>query len=220
MVICGHCNSRFNALRVLYDEYPQGEPAGFGGAPLRAAPVLGSDGDLPARTESAGSDGDQPAAGRDPRRRLWHALLAALVLVTLFNFAWTFGNTLLEQPGVRDAMVKWHVPGVEPPGAFRDVSRIHLVSRDIHPHPTRAGILVLSATFVNLAERAQPYPDLSLTLLDVDNHALAARTFKPADYLRGDRNPASLLQPGAQVPILLEFADPGKAAVGFDIEFR
>ena len=61
-----------------------------------------------------------------------------------------------------------------------------LVARDLHAHPTRPGVLVLSATFVNLADRAQPYPVVAVTLLDPDNAPLVARAFDPDEYLAGD----------------------------------
>ncbi len=90
----------------------------------------------------------------------------------------------------------------------------------MHDHPTRPGILVLSATFVNLAGQSQPYPDVAVALRDSENRTVAARRFSPADYLLQPPGEGVRLASGQQVPILLEFADPGERATGFEITFH
>jgi hypothetical protein len=89
----------------------------------------------------------------------------------------------------------------------------------MHSHPTRAGILVLSMTIVNLAEHAQVYPVLEVTLLDAVNQPVARRRLQPVGYLRAGAGIEAGLAPEVYLPILLEFADPGMRAVGFEIQF-
>lgn len=151
---------------------------------------------------------------------MWYLLIALLSLVTLSHLAWTFREPLLEEAKIRSLLEDLNVVQAEVSQAFRNPSRIRLVSRDMHVHPTRAGILVLSATFVNLAEREQPFPVLSITLLDAENRPLAARDFQPHEYLLEGADPDSLLAPELHVPILLEFTDPGHKAVGFEMNFN
>jgi hypothetical protein len=81
-------------------------------------------------------------------------------------------------------------------------------------------MLVLSATFVNLATRTQRYPMLSVTLLDADNRPLARRVFEPREYLLTGVDPDDRMKPGVRTPLLLEFVDPGEQAVGFELVFR
>ena len=75
------------------------------------------------------------------------------------------------------------------------------------------------ATFVNHAERAQSWPELELTLLDLGGKPVARRGFTVAEYLPGRGSDTDLLRPRVHVPVLLEFANPGEQAVGFEIQF-
>lgn len=216
-VRCGQCGLGFNALERLSDERPDGALVAPAAVATSSPPVLGA---------PRSKHGDSPSATIDlpplppPRRWPWRVLAVVLVLVTLGNLAWTFRVQLAEQPQVRDLLARFELPGVEPREPFRDPERIHLVSRDFHAHPSRPGVLVLSATIVNLAREAQELPVLSVTLLDADNRLLAAREFEPAEYVVPGADPAAWLQPNVHTPILLEFVDPGEHAVGFELAFR
>ena len=89
----------------------------------------------------------------------------------------------------------------------------------MHTHPTRSGILVLSLTFVNLAQSRQVFPEMEITLLDGSNQQVARRRFQPADYLSTGSNIQSGLATDVYLPVLLELGDPGEQAVGFEIKF-
>ena len=209
--VCGQCQKPFSAVRHLFDDYPEGPdtaPDGSAGEP----PVLGEDRDV--------APAPAPAlAENPPRSRLaWRLTAVLLVGITLLNVAWTFREASRETPWLHDRLVSLGL--AEPEAPFRDPSRIHIVSRDLHAHPSRGDVLVLSATFVNLADQSQPYPELVLTLKDQDNRPLAGRVFRPREYLREGFDAARLLQPGSHVPILLEFSDPGEDAVGFELAFH
>ncbi len=219
-VSCSRCKGSFNALRHLSDEFPDDRYQGPKKPPGKAPPVLGDatafdleDALAEATTEAEAPDSDELSP------RTWQTLTIALIVLTLINLAWIFTGTIMGRDGVQDFLARHDLPGAPVEEDYRDPGKIHLVSRDIHPHPSRTGVLVLSSTFVNLAERAQPYPDVTLSLMNEDNAALAQRTFSPGDYLPGGLRPEQPLQPGTHVPILLEFADPGEDAVGFELEF-
>jgi hypothetical protein len=150
----------------------------------------------------------------------WRIVLALVLLATGLNLAWIFRDQLPQDSALRTWLVEKGVPGFEQRGPFRDPERIHLVSRDFHAHPTRPGVLVLSATFINLADRPQPFPTMIVTLLDTDQRLLATREFAPTEYTLPGADPGALLQPNVHTPILLEFVDPGEHAVGFELTFR
>ena len=214
-VRCGRCNRKFDALEQLFDEWPAPEdtppPAGARYRP----PVLGSQQDLFAPFGPAYVHRPSPAT----RSGWWVALAVLLLLVTTGNLAWTFKNELRTLPLVGSRLAQLGLAPQPSEAAFRDSARIHVISRDLHSHPTLAGVLVLSATFVNVADRAQTWPDLELTLLDLEGRAVASRQFRVDEYLPGRGFDGDLLQPGVHVPVLLEFASPGDAAVGFEIQF-
>jgi hypothetical protein len=48
--------------------------------------------------------------------------------------------------------------------AWREPAAFHVTSRDVRPHPTAAGVLLVTATFRNDARFAQPWPRLQLSL--------------------------------------------------------
>ncbi len=107
----------------------------------------------------------------------------------------------------------------KPEGLLQDPRKLQLVSRDLHTHPTRSGILVLSLTFVNLAQHSQKFPVLELTLLDATNQPVARRRLRPTDYLRPGFDTSAGLATDVYLPVLLELGDPGEQAVGFEIQF-
>lgn len=150
---------------------------------------------------------------------LWAAALALLSALTVVNAVWTFREPLLGVPGVRNWMQRagWIKPVKQ--GLLRAPDQIRLVSKDMHTHPTRAGILVLSLTFENLAPVTQAFPRLQITLLDVAGQPVARRRLEPREYLRPGVDTAKGLASGTLLPVLLEFADPGERASGFEIRF-
>jgi hypothetical protein len=177
--------------------------------------VLGSKQDLPAPFGPAYVH--MPSSQR--RRGLWLGLTALLVLATLANAAWTFREQLESVPQVRGLLSEAGLLQQQSPGPYREPGQIHVVSRDLHSHPTRAGILVLSATFVNHADRAQAWPRLELTLLDIEGKAVARRRFSVDEYLPGRGSAGDLFRSRVHAPVLIEFSNPGDQAVGFEIRF-
>jgi predicted Zn finger-like uncharacterized protein len=81
-----------------------------------------------------------------------------------------------------------------------------------------AGALRLRASVVNQAHRSQPYPLLRVTLEDRFGAKVSRREFTPAEYLPGRTAPHQLLAPGARADADLKLADPGREAVGFELD--
>lgn len=159
------------------------------------------------------------AAGGSGSTVIWASVLVLMLLITLVNLGWTYRETLLENPKFRNLAEK---AGLVEPGAdeiIKDTSRIFLVSRDLHAHPSAAQALVLSATLINRAEFRQPYPVLQITLYDLQQQPLAERYFEPTEYLSKEANFDHGLSPNVLLPIVLEMEDPGPQAVGFEIQF-
>jgi hypothetical protein len=102
---------------------------------------------------------------------------------------------------------------------WRELGALHVTSRDIRPHPTVPEALLVTASFRNDARFAQAWPQLELSLADMNGDALGLRRFSPREYL-GAAPTTPLLAPGQSASIALEILDPGKRAVAFDFEFR
>ena len=220
LVQCGQCNRAFSALSFLLDESPPGQVYGptkeTGAVPPILRPGIKTD----AATDSSLSERDESDTTKGkPKRLAWQLVTALLVLLTFANITWTFREPLQENPAVNSwaKQAGWLQP--EPEGLLEDPEQIQLVSRDMHTHPTRSGILVLSLTFVNLAQHSQEFPEMEITLLDTTNQPVARRRFQPTDYLRPDADIKSGLATDVYLPVLLELVDPGAQAVGFEIRF-
>jgi hypothetical protein len=153
------------------------------------------------------------------KRLAWGLATALLLVLTITNITWTFREPLSENPAISDLMEETDLLPIEQDGLLKDPAKIQLVSRDMHTHPTRSGILVLSLTFVNLAQRNQVFPELEVTLLDATNQPVARRRLQPTDYLRPGADLATGLAADVYLPVLLELGDPGEQAVGFEIRF-
>jgi len=220
LVQCGQCGSAFNALHFLFDDWPSGQAHEPAKGPDTGPPVLGH---LTRERDTGikiGSGSNDPIErGGKLSRLIWGMATALLVLVTIANITWTFREPLLENPRVSTWMKQAGWLEVEREGLLKDPQQIQLVSRDIHAHPTRTGILILNLTFVNLAHRSQVFPELELTLLDATHQAVARRRLQPMDYLRPGAAISAGFAADVYLPVLLELGDPGEHAVGFEIEF-
>jgi predicted Zn finger-like uncharacterized protein len=220
LVQCGQCDRAFSALSFLFDEWPSGEAHQPEKGPNAALPILGAGSKADADDTTPLPDSDQPELpGTTLRRHAWVAATVLLSFLTLVNIAWTFREPLMQIPRISAWIKQSGQLQVEEQGLLKDPQLIQLVSRDMHTHPTRSGILVLSLTFVNLATRNQVFPELEVTLMDTANQPVAQRRLRPAEYLRPGFDTTAGLAADVYLPVLLELGDPGEQAVGFEIRF-
>lgn len=226
---CSKCNKVGNALLSLFDEWP--EP-GQQPSPIGDVPVLGARLDLDKAQQSrlnpehAGlTDGDdaplESTPGRSPwLRALWIGGAVVVVLAVIFKWAEFQGTPIIQKAEIDKVLVETGLKEPPPREIFRDLSLIHLVSRELASHPTQAGMLRLSATIVNRAPRRQPYPELEVILFDAAGSPLATYDFQPGDYLAGGPGARPGMSPQAYLPLTLDLEDPGDKAVGFELNFR
>ena len=219
LVQCGECDRIFSALSFLFDDWPSGQAHGPAKGPNAAPPVIGPGQKDESSAEDPDSESDAAEKALKRTRMAWGLATALLVLLTIANTAWTFREPLLENRRVSDWLNQNGWTQVEQDGLLKDPQQIQLISRDIHTHPTRSGILVLSLTFVNLAPRVQEFPVLEITLLDAAGQPVARRRLQPGDYLRPGADIEAGLAADVYLPVLLELGDPGNRAVGFEINF-
>lgn len=219
-VRCGQCETAFSVLNILFDDWPSGRAYGPAEDPDTDLPILGPLTKTNSATHSTSPENNLSEDLQISQHRLaWGLATALLVLLTIANTAWTFHQPLLEYPAVNTWLKQVGWLQTQPQGLLQDPQKFQLVSRDIHTHPTRSGILILSLSFVNLAQGRQAFPDLEITLLDAANLPVARRRLQPTDYLRPDVDSKAGLAADVYLPVLLELGDPGEQAVGFEIQF-
>jgi predicted Zn finger-like uncharacterized protein len=216
---CGKCHQLNNALEALFDEWPDAaeKPTESGRPPELGAPIKLDEASL-------GGDEDFQApkilTAKKSGNRVWVALAVALALVTLLNFSNAYRQELAGIPVLRSIMVKLGLAQAKQERAFRDLSMIQVVSRDMRNDPEQGGVLLLSVTMVNRAEQTQAFPRLEITLKDTLDQPLARRVIEPRNYLPAGVDIAAGMTPEAYLPFIIEFVDPGLEAVGFELEFR
>jgi hypothetical protein len=70
----------------------------------------------------------------------------------------------------------------------------------------------------NTSERVQPLPLVRLTLKDRYANPVATRDLEPDEYLPARAAGQRLLEPDQRIDAELQVADPGRAAIGFEID--
>ncbi|MBP8098194.1 MAG: DUF3426 domain-containing protein [Arenimonas sp.] len=163
----------------------------------------------------------QPEKRPEPGRRglwLWLAV-PALTLSLFLQVALADRARLAADPVWRPRILalcdvlRCQVP------AWHEPAALHVISREIRPHPSAPGVLLVTATFRNDAAFAQAWPQLQLSLTNLDGDSFGLRRFSPREYLGSD--PATpLIGAGQSATITLEIVDPGRRAVAFGFEFR
>lgn len=148
----------------------------------------------------------------------WSVAIVLLLATLAGQYAYVNNADLIRYPQLRPALEQLcrYTDCALPPR--RDVKAITLLERDIRSSDKYQGILVITATLVNRAPFAQPYPDVEVSMRDVDGNVVASRLFHPAEYLPGGR-PRGLLASQATTQLKLDVTDPGPAAVGFEFTF-
>lgn len=187
-----------------------GSPAASPDVPARARRVAPSF----ARTRRA------PAVATASGRR-WPLPAAIGALTVLLALQWLLADRarLAADPSWRPVVVaacgllRCSLPPWREPTAFA------LLERDVRPHPETAGALRITASFRNDAAWAQPWPEVVLTLSDIDDRPLGTRAFQPAEYL-GSAPSTGLVEAGDGAVIRMDVLEPGPGAVGFSFDFR
>ncbi len=239
-VRCSHCNALFDALPSLSESLPAEPIDQLERHPqLPAPPQLG----LPVFRPNRAAQGalyldpdERPRAHERisgppqfaHRRRqadrgsngMWVFGSFVLLLVLGAEIAWAERDLWINDSSLRPAIVEVCARlGCNVPLRKND-ELLQLASRDIRPHPSVAGALIISATLQNAGTFAQPFPTVEITLSDLDEQRIAMRRFSPEEYISDARALRAGLAPNAKAPLVFEVADPGKNAVAFEFKFE
>lgn len=238
-VACGKCGATFDCLATLTEELPEETAETLPVHPTSPAPpvlmmsVVRADSSVQAPLFShapATHEHDShelPSFARlerlpqRPAHTLrWALACLALALVLGIQLVWAERGPLLHDPQtgpwLRAACMQL---GCRLP-LVADIDKLQLVSRDVRPHPSVPGALIISATVRNDADFTQPFPVIAITLSDLDGNRIAMRRFRPSDYLDDASARANGLAPGASAALVFEVKDPGKKAVAFEFGFQ
>lgn len=236
-VRCGKCHKVSNALENLFDEWPQAsaqrpKPGGLPelGNALGSAHLAGARGHAAGDLEDAEDDdplgvrkresGPWATARKILVPALWITSSLVLAVVIAFNVAEFMGKPLQDMPQLHSTLLALGLKEEEKQTEFRDIELIELISREMKPHPSRPGVLLLTATVVNRAELPQVYPKVDVTLVDIRGKRLARKLFSPGDYLKRSSELRDGMAPNAYLTFSIDMIDPGEEAAGFEMLFK
>ena len=239
---CGECRRVYSAVEYLYEDLPatreaQGRHRQPGDNPVDAVVEESLAGDQTgveapeSLAEDAGDGNDSAAYPLPARARGWDkggltlrdvASGAAIVFLSLLLATqWVFFN--------RDDLAReqsWR-PGLEQFCGFLqcrlplrvDLAQLELLNRDVRKHPRVRDALLLNATLSNKADFNQPYPVIEVSFSDRGGRPVAARRFRPQEYVNDRGVIERGMPPGEPVPVLLEILDPGTEALSYQFGF-
>ena len=163
----------------------------------------------------------EPAPRRGSRgfsTLLWAGGILLMLATLVGQFAYYHQGSLASHPQLRPLLAQLcHFTECELPPQ-RDLSKIRLASHLVQFHPRHQDSLLITATLINRADFAQPYPDVALHMTDLQQQVVASRRFSPQEYLVGQRSDRPMPQ-NIEIPLMLEVLDPGREVVGFRFEF-
>jgi hypothetical protein len=102
---------------------------------------------------------------------------------------------------------------------WREPAAFTLLQRDVRQHPSLPGALRVSATFRNDARWPQPWPQLRLTLSDVNGQPAGERSFSADEYLGGPPSQPELAS-GESATVAMDILEPAARIVAYDFSFR
>ncbi len=229
---CGVCRVEFDMLHALADQLPA-DPGALlqqhhGGAlptlevPLTRTRVGQRDlfADNRERSQAPPTFASSRPASARRTNWLWHVGSTALLVLGLGQVGFAYRQELFQDPTVRpwlDALCA-RVDCLLPPR--RDVGQLALVARDVRPHPSVPGALMISATVLNKAEFTQPFPIVEIVMSDLEDRRIAMRRFQPQDYVDSLAVIGRGMPTRASSTMNFEVLDPGKNAVAFEFRFR
>jgi predicted Zn finger-like uncharacterized protein len=162
----------------------------------------------------------EPAAEPGPATRRWPMVAVAALLALLATQAIHFWrHDLSRNPAVGPWLMRAYSGIGMPLAPPVDLSAFELRQLGAASDGLQAGRIKLRASIVNRAAFAQPLPLIRLSLQDRFGSTIATRDLDATEYLPGGAAPASgLLGPSQRADAEVVFVDPGRDAVGFELD--
>jgi len=153
---------------------------------------------------------------------MWSIAILLMTAGLMIQYAWFNRDQFSQVPEVQalteELCKQFECKGIE----LRVPEKIELISRNVYSHPNEKDALMVNITMKNTAGFAQPYPVLQIDFSDIRGGKVAARRFKPAEYIPeitsiGEQR--VILPPDTAIDITLEIRDPGTEAMTYEFNF-
>ena len=148
--------------------------------------------------------------------KVLYSIVAVIALLGLFvQYSYFQFDNLARQATWRPLYsVACTVIACQLPSLYKvdEISAKHLT---VKSHPYYERVLVVDTIITNHANIKQPFPQLELYFTDNNQKIVAARRFKPEEYLRGELAAKTMMPSRQPVHLAIEIDDPGKTASGY-----
>lgn len=151
---------------------------------------------------------------------LWWLGSLFLVLLLVGQIAYSERGLLIRNNWTRNWVEQVYQITGSPLPRVRDPTMLQLLDRDIRPHPSVPGALLISANLRNRAPFPQPYPVVEVILSNLKGQRIAMRRFRPQAYVSNRTQRRLGLPAGGTAAISFEVVDPGQKAVAFEIHLQ
>lgn len=225
-VRCGECGQIFDARETLSSP---DEPFPHSSQEI--------DTDLFAQTAHPTIDPGEPESPAPPpsaeenkptgRRRggplstlAWSLAILALIGLLGTQYLLSQRDQFAKYPELRPLLVQLcRIRGCTLP-PLRDLTAIELTSRNVFTHPNIPHALMITATMINNAPFAQPYPILQISFSNLEGKTVALGRFAPAQYLPKGMPADKLMPAGKPIHISFSVNDPGQQALAYEFTFH
>ena len=160
--------------------------------------------------------GPPPRARPPARAWAFGAALIALVLGAELAYAYR-GSIAQSYPVLRPWLESVCVTAGCTISWAREDALLKLEDSELLEIPGKPTEIALGARIRNLAQVAQEYPHLELTLTDLTGQAAVRRVLRPTDYLGRPVGMGEVLAPGAEISIQLRLETPRIKATGYEL---
>lgn len=99
----------------------------------------------------------------------------------------------------------------------KKIELIIIDDSDMQEDPDHAGLIEFKTTLINQAGFHQAYPNLELTLTDLDDKPTLRRLFKPREYLPALTNTQAGIAPAEEVDVKLKISVTGMPVAGYRV---
>lgn len=152
------------------------------------------------------------------QRWLWAFACLVLVLITCISSIYFLRNEIaIYYPKLKPYLVKACQQiscSIELP---KNIELIVIDDSDMQEDAEHSGLVRFSSKLINTGSYLLQYPNLELTLTDVDDKPVLRRIFKPDEYLAADSNIADGFKAGEEVTINLAITTSDIAVAGYRV---
>lgn len=153
-----------------------------------------------------------------PPARAWSFGVVLLCVVLAAELAYAYRGHLAQRYPITRPWLEsaCHALGCVVSWARED-ALLKLEDSELLEVPGKPNEIALNARLRNLAQVAQEYPHVELTLTDLTGQAAIRRVLRPTDYLGRPVTLGEVLAPGAELAIQLRLETPRIKATGYEL---